>query len=89
LNGFSIEFSAEAVIHPETENSGGMMSGTFDQQPFMIAILNLKKIFSPPMPGAPGSWLPEHRQENSRMKRAPRGRIAPGVNFSKQNLRNK
>jgi hypothetical protein len=55
----------------------------------MIAILNLKKIFSPPMPGAPGSWLPEHRQGNSRMKRAPRGRIAPGVNFSKQNLRNK
>jgi hypothetical protein len=45
LNGFSIEFSAEAVIHPETENSGGMMSGTFDQQPFMIAILNLKKSF--------------------------------------------
>jgi hypothetical protein len=63
LNGFSIEFYAEAVILAEIKISEGIMNGTFDQQPFMIAVLNLKKIFSPPMPGAPGSWPPEHRQD--------------------------
>jgi len=61
LNGYPIEFSDEAVILAEMKISEGIMSGTFDQQPFMIVVLNLEKNFSPPMPGTFGSWLQQHR----------------------------
>jgi hypothetical protein len=45
LNGFPIEFSDKAVIHPEIKKSGGIVSEIFDQQPFTIAVLYLKKTF--------------------------------------------
>jgi hypothetical protein len=79
LEWFASEFADEAVIHREINNSGGIMNGSFDQQPPLIVFFRLAKILSPPMPGAPGAWLPEHRQGNSRMKQTPRERIESGV----------